>query len=371
MKQKLFILALCLNFSCLAQNLEICRSESGLLGFCSNGNVVIPQIYYDVLEFVNGHAPVLAEDKWAIINTSGDQVVKPAYDDVIKCVSIGNTLLVQIDEKWQLIDFRGNKLTDLYEFGELNTTFQLNGAVSEITSNSWLPVMKRGKWGAIDIKNVVKIDFDFDWLTVLSAEINGTKENISVIIKKKDKFGWKQIDDTKSTGLIFDHYLGQNNDHVFFEQSGRLVVLNLRSGENIVLRGKHLYKLKNDQNMYGLVSSERNEVIIPFKYNTIDLDIIPNHVVFGNYEKVGLADSWGNVILQPEYLKIQSLAINPMYLAVKNFTKKIALVAVDAHIPTFVTDYKYTFLRPTEKGLKIGIGNQHGYLSHDGTETWD
>ncbi len=354
-----------------ANQLEVCRGETGLFGFCnSNGDVVIPQVYYDALEFVNGHAPVLIEDKWGIINSRGEQVLAPRFEEVIECINLENTFLASSDGKWQFIEANGQEITSAYEVKEPRYDFLLNGAVSEITTNEWVAVKKGRKWGAIDILGNEKIDFDYDWLKVILQKVNGVQETVGVVVKEKDKFAWKRADGKAGSGFYFDHFLGMNENQLFFEKGRDLIVLDASSGQKLILEGKQFFRLKNDENKYGLVSAERNQVVVPFKYDIVDMDQIPNHVVFGHHNKVGLSDLWGNVILLPEYKEIKSIEVNPMILAVRNTENKVAVMAVDANRANKVTEFKYQFARKDGESIYIGTPNRHGYLSLDGTETW-
>ena len=106
MKSLLYTLVITLSFGSLAngQSLQPCRSDSGLFGYCnSQGEVVIEQKFYDALDFVDGHAAVLMEDKWGIINESGNWMVEPRYDEVYDCANIHDQILVKEGENWSFV----------------------------------------------------------------------------------------------------------------------------------------------------------------------------------------------------------------------------------------------------------------------------
>lgn len=201
------------------QSLEICPNDTGLVGFCnSNGEVVIKHKYYDAHEFRNGHAAVLTDENWAIIDTRGDVVSKMPYDDVYEVINALDGYVVGIDDKWQIISSTGEEKTDTYFTDDPRTSFLLNGAVSELSLDSWLAVSRKGKWEVVDFNGDTKVSFDYSWARLVQDK----GQTLGVITKKKKFFAWNSPDMLYSSGHIFTEYYGESEDYLFSRKMNRL-----------------------------------------------------------------------------------------------------------------------------------------------------
>ncbi len=373
MKKCQFIFALFLSTFLFAENkLEVCRGDSGLVGFCNpDGVVVIAQQYFDAHEFVDGFAAVLVEDKWGIIDKNGKLVITPAFDDMIECEHT-NWYLVRQDTRWFFVNSLGEPQTGMYDVKNPEQEFELNGAVAEFDANAWFAVSKKEKWGVINLQNEIMVAFEYNWLKVIRLNVNGQRRVSGVVLKnKKDLFAWQDPSGLHTSGFIFEKYLGQNENHLFFLKSGTLLVLEATTGNEIEFSGNSYFTLTNDQGKMGVVNARIGRVVIPFDFDNIDNSQIPNHAITSKGGKVGLANMFGDILLPPEYEEISALSKNPLLIAVKDASAKVAIVAIDANVLRNLTPFKYTFVRPKGDRFYVGIGNQHGYVTMTGEEIWN
>ena len=165
-----------------------------MVGFCNqNGEVVIPQIYYDAFDFVGGYAAVLLEGNWSIINETGETVVGPIFNDLVEC-SHSDFILARKGDKWQFIYPNGDPVTDEYEVTDAYAEFKFYGAVADFEPDTWFAVSKRDKWGAITMNNEIMVDFKYDWLHIVRREIAGREGVVGMVMKQDDRYGWQRAD---------------------------------------------------------------------------------------------------------------------------------------------------------------------------------
>ncbi|NNE54544.1 MAG: WG repeat-containing protein, partial [Flavobacteriales bacterium] len=294
-----------------AQELEICVGSDGLTGYCyQNGNVVIEQKFWDGLPFIDGHAAVRVEDKWGIINSSGVWMVEPRYDEVFNCENVFGTILVLEEGKWFFCNEYGIPLSREYEVASPWYEFELDGYHARFTENTWFSVIRKGKWGVVDINDEVKLPFEYEFTRVLKQNVDGQEKPVSVILKKKGKYAWQRLDAKAATAFEFDTFLGQYIDLLFFRSGSSTSIINSVTGERLERGGKNFYTLVNAKDSVGLVNAT-GDIIVPFRYQTVNLNKVKNHVVFGQFGQLGLSDLRGNKLLDPIYRDINDLGTTP------------------------------------------------------------
>lgn len=367
----MFLVVSLLTFQLLSQDLEPCRDDSGLFGFCDkSGNTVIKHAYYDALDFIDGHAAVQVEDKWGIINDSGHMLVQPTYDEVLNCMNVPDQILVRVEDKWHFVNSYGIQMTSEYEVQAPWYEFELNGPDAQFHENTWFSVIKKGKWGIIDIHDNVKMPFAFQWTRVIRRQVAGQTGVVSILLKEKGKYAWQRVDAKAATGFDFDEYLGEYQNNLFFKMDNRAVAIDAISGQRIENFERDYYNLIDAEDSVGLVSAA-GKIIVPFKYEFADIGRLENHVVFGNYEKLGIADLEGNVLLKPEFKDIKGLSVDPPMVAVKNQNDQVAVISLVGETPRNITDFKYKFAVKDGDQIRISQGSRMGFLSKDGVESWN
>jgi hypothetical protein len=355
----------------LAQHLTPCRDDSGLYGYCDKaGNTVIAHEYYDALDFIDGHAAVLKDDKWGIINESGKWMVQPKYDEVYNCSNLPDQILVKTGENWSLINAYGIQMTHEYQVRHPWYEFEIAGTVAEFQPNTWFSVIKKDKWGVIDINDHVKIPFNYQFARVIRKEVAGQRGVVSIILKEKDKYAWQRVDAKAATGFEFDQFMGEYAEFLFFRKGTEYHILNAITGERVRDAGRSYFNLIDDEDSAGLVNTT-GRIIVPFKYHIVDISKVQMHAVFGFRNTLGLSNLTGNVLLEPIYQDIREVSSNPALVAVKGQDGKMALVALESASARFVTEFKYDYITSDNGRLRIKMGPKLGYLSTSGEETWN
>jgi len=373
MKTRLLLLLPLLGFYTLsmAQTLTPCRAESGLYGYCDKqGNTVIAHQYYDALDFIEGHAAVLSEEKWGIINESGKWMVPPKYDEVYNCTNVPDQILVKTGELWSLINAYGIQMMHEYQVKWPWYEFELSGSTAEFQQNTWFSVIRKDKWGIVDINDQIKIPFNYQFTRVIRKEVAGQKGVVSVVLKEKDKYAWQRVDAKAATGFVFDQFMGEYGDFLFFRKGTEYYILNAITGERVRDAGRSYFNLIDDEDSAGLVNTV-GRIIVPFKYQVVDVSKVSMHAAFGFRDELGLADLTGKVLLEPIYQDIREISSSPALLAVKNQEGKVAIAALEGSTARFLSEFKYDYALPDIGRVRVKMGTKLGYVSYAGQETWN
>jgi hypothetical protein len=365
------VVILFLTHSAYTQGLTPCRNSSGLFGYCDkSGKAVIEHKYYDALDFIDGHAAVLNGEKWGIISESGNWMVQPTYDEVYNCKNVPDQILVKTGEKWSLINAYGIQLTHEYEVKSPWYEFELEGPTASFYENTWFSVIKKGKWGIVDLHDQIKIPFEYQYTRVIRKTVDGERKVVSLILKQKDKYAWQRTDAKAATGFEFDQFLGEYSDYLFFRKGEESQIINGITGERVKDAGRSYFNLIDDEDSAGLVNSV-GRIIVPFKYHIVDISKVQMHAVFGFRGALGLSDLIGNIILPPQFEDIREITASPATVAVKNKEGKVAVLAIEGKTARAITEYKYDYAVHDDGRIRIKMGNKFGYLSFSGEETWN
>jgi len=110
MKLYRYLLITCLLSVCLVsvgQEVKLIPFESnGLWGFMNETKdkiVILPE-FNGAGEFSSGLCPVKIGDKWGMINTLGEIIIKPKFDEIKKYEGQDGWFQVNKGGKWRLID---------------------------------------------------------------------------------------------------------------------------------------------------------------------------------------------------------------------------------------------------------------------------
>lgn len=132
----------------------------------TTGKVVIAPFEADlVTDFCDGLASFQREDKWGVIDRNGNIVVEPKFDDVVKyCQGVAP---YRIKDKFGLIDKAGNVITEpIYDY--IADTCDEVGRIAQLDE----------KWGWIDNKGQVIIDFSFDKVCSFHEKLAAVSYNL-------------------------------------------------------------------------------------------------------------------------------------------------------------------------------------------------
>lgn len=125
--------------------------SKGKYGFINEkGEIIIDFKYEDAGGFSNnGLVRVRKEGKWGFIDKEDNEIIPFIYDDT-EYFPDDNVALVVLNGNYLFIDKQGNKIFNK----EFNKAYSF--------SNGLAPVFNGSKWGYIDLKGILVIDYIFD-----------------------------------------------------------------------------------------------------------------------------------------------------------------------------------------------------------------
>ena len=174
----------------------VCKDKKW--GFADQtGELVIPLIWTNTYDFIDGYAPVQAEDgRWGFINTIGELVVPTVWAEVDEwSYSNGYANVMEDAGKWGVINMEGSTIVsflwdDLAYDSQGNTVVKKDGRYGFIYNNESIAlplpyeglwyiteniycVLKDGAWGYVFKNGVPLTPFEFEeerWFLLSVAE---------------------------------------------------------------------------------------------------------------------------------------------------------------------------------------------------------
>ena len=296
------------------ENLKI--SKNGKYGIVNNqGQIIVPIEYSDVQVLKEGYSneyKIIDENgKQGIISTSGTIIVNPQYDE-IKYINSNEIYSAKIDNKWNLINKKGEVLNNNYD----DYTY-LKG--------DYVIAQKDGKYGIITTNGDVKIEPTYEELkyafsVYYIAKLNSkygiiNTDNVSTIaIEYLNMTYWEEkdiiiADKTETETVIFDSNLTQKLNGIFvFEDefikariNGQDKYYTYKFEEKQtrdILTKNTLFVTKQD-GKYGYVDSQGNLVVKCIydeakEQNQFGYSAIKQNGLWGSIDK------GGKVVLQPQ-----------------------------------------------------------------------
>ena len=125
-------------------NGKILVKKNGKYGYTSSSFDIADELpYEEASNFKNGIAAVKVDNKWALINTSEENITDFVFDEIVldeykTCIN-SEVIFVKKDDSYYMIDKTGSKITE--------TMFD---AVYPFVSKTMAAVCIDGKWGFVD-----------------------------------------------------------------------------------------------------------------------------------------------------------------------------------------------------------------------------
>lgn len=327
--------------------------------------------------YADGYGYVMAvkNDKSGVFNLQGELIVPFEYDnDFIAQLSPG--LRVTKDKKRGIIDPEGKILVPaIYE--DVSTFY-------ESGFKEFIKVKLDGKYGVVNLDGKLIIPAEFEWIgvensffqvvtpepdrksglydktghVVVPAEYrwitNSATENSNIIILEKENGSYNFLDEKNELilpenaseyGYVPDeenllHPFSSTRHYLMYVKSkeGKYGMLNEMSGtldipmvyDKIIQRFEssgHIYYSVQKGKKSGLIN-ERNEVLIPFEYDDISLDLITTNgcetndencfqVVVAKGKKYGTVNLKNEVQIPFQYAGLQRISATGLYKARK------------------------------------------------------
>lgn len=285
----------------------------GKYGFINTkGNWIIEPRFDSVGIFYNGYADYYSQGKSGLINQDGEIIILAKYNFIGNVEY--NLALVEINESYNFSNLQDNLISDIdfYDVGDF--------------SENLVPVQFKedGKWGYMDITGKMKIDTLFDYADIFENG-NGLVEigDLEFLIDTNGKI----IDTVVSPGLRYKKYRVTGN-----AENGTLGKVSL-NGDTI---------MPNKYSSFGYVQKGK----FWFKQN----------------DKFGLADTLGQIQIEPIYDDLSYFSDNGLAKAKKNgkygFINDKGKTIIDFRFED-VGGFKYRL-------AKAKIDGQWGFINKNG-----
>ena len=296
-----------------------------------------------------GYYPVYTEGKWGVINTSGDIVITPEYDEYIVVPDSSQAIFIcTTDVDYENGTYSTKAINEKNE--QLFTDYEQVEAIENYDSsnNLWyasgiLKVSKDGKWGVIDTKGNVIIDCTYDDITALKGVENslltevdgkyGVVDYVGSVIIENNYESIEPLADTYENGYIVENADGKYGVITYTKTAA--VAEEFDDIKNVYGNGK--YYVVKEGNNWEVIDTDANKYLEGEYDDIVDINgenaIVSNDKKFGvvaiadgkniidmNYDsityasgdkyivssdsKYGVIDANGNVLLEPSYTNI-------------------------------------------------------------------
>jgi len=333
----------------------ICAGEGGV-NIMKKKLTIIAMFMIIVLIFViifnykdQNHFIVLNNGNFKIIDSNNNNISKKSFDYIAPLLE--NTYRVCKNKKWGYIDENGNSIVVPLIY-DASTDF--SGGIAAVSLN--------GKWGYINKKNEVVIDFQYDWagmfirnsaLVKLNNKYYLIDENNVRISEYYDDctliylYAYVAIKNEGNTPILIDTYgkeiykldksffeiIGFQNDILCFkykhETGVKCKIVNINNNTTILDNLDALTAPINDRVFYG-VKQDNNELL----WGQINLDTFKigslkyNNVISNSEELFGVAIEKDSNILWGFIDEDENIAIEPKYYAVGSFSNGYVPIAI-------------------------------------------
>lgn len=279
-----------------------------------------------------------ADDKWGIINTNGDMVIEPMYQEMIIVLDSSKDVFLctyDVNEdtgeyKTKVVNSKNEEIYTDYDMVEVLDNYDSSG-------NAWYEenifrVKKDGKYGLISIdgKEILKPEYE-------SIEALKGIEN-SLIVTKDGKEGLVNVSGVTIINSEYKQIINYGDDY------------------------KDGYITVDSEDNYGLVSYTGSK-ILENKYEKIDQIVGTNYFVIEEDGEQKLIDSEGKEILTEGYDEI--IQINTEGIVFKK-DKKYGFMGYDGETKI---EAEYEDLERINSGiLKAKKDGKYGVIDLSGTE---
>lgn len=249
--------------------------ENKLYGFVDETkNILIQPKYLEVKEFINEQTFVKTNDGWILIDVNEKKIVNNTFDDVlyfdenIAVVKNKKDFFVIAQENqnikklpYDFVSFNDGifLLTNKNQFAffniELNQMFDLWFENAKNFSDGFACVYKNNKWGVINKKNEVIIDYKYDDIWTYSFFLFKVKLNNSTFFI--DIKGKEYLQQLTQNYVFFDHF---KNHGIVFTNKKKMGFMNEFFEILFLTKYKIMSDFENDvapikkENKYALVN---------------------------------------------------------------------------------------------------------------------
>ena len=295
------------------------------------------------------YLPVYTNDKWGVINSSGDIIIEPTYDEAIIIPDSTKAVFIctyDVDYtkgtyKTKVLDEKGKEIITGYDSVEAIENYDSSNTMWY--ESGVLKVKKDGKYGLVDLKGsklaeceYTSIDalkgttnslitikdgkyglLDNTGATILYNEYKSIKpisdkyENGYIVQNESDKYGVMNWNKTVAVDIKYDDVkqLYSNGNYYVVKENGKWKVVDTVGGSYLAGEYDDITAIDGDYivakkaNKYGVVSILDSEVVVPLTYDLVVPASSEKYIVKTN-GKYGVVDRENTKILEAKYLNL-------------------------------------------------------------------
>lgn len=273
----------------------------------------------------NSYISVFENGKWGVINSKGDTIIEPTYDNMITIPDSSKAVFICQDindldsESYTsyAIDSKSSKLFDSYQTVEAIQNIDKSNAV--FYDENALIVMKDGKYGLINFYGKELLECKYDKIEPIKYVKN------SLIIEADGKKGIADNSGNIIAEPIFteisaltDKY---EDGYIVKNSSGLYGVINYNKKQVLDCKYASIKNIYGNE-MYVVKEGNDNEVInskgeVILKNNFDEIKTLGNDIIFKKDGKYGIISTEGETKIAPEYDDLEYL-FNDKYIAEKD-----------------------------------------------------
>lgn len=328
--------------------------------------------------------PIIENDKYGYINSNGQIVINPIYDEA-EDFNMEGTAVVFVDREYFLINKRGERISNKYQL--MDFRFQDNGVIETINGGEVSDFLgynsvSGGKKGYINLKGEVIIE-------------NG----------KYDEIGWGGSLGFKDSKI---EQIKLNGKYGLIDNTGKVLIEPIY--ESIEKNEYSKIAKVKFNNKYGILNFN-GDIIVPINYSEIRgsfskhsgfisafkdnntylinrkgqiVKTYEKKMYIGNFDdgiyrlgdpdikKMGLIDSLGNPITDFIFDNISSIN-NGLAMFTDGQTKKYGFIDKSGKIviKAKYTPEKYKSVTPSDSLIAVKLENKYGFIDYAGNQIID
>ena len=287
---------------------------------------------------VNKYFAVYDSNKWGVINSKGEIVIKPEYDETIIIPNCTRDVFIctyDVDYtnntyKTKVINNKNEIIIEGYDQIIPLENYDLNNNLW--FENDILAVKKDEKYGLIDFRGRELLKCEYDQIQTLKGNEK------SILIKKDNQYG-----------------LVDNIGMIIIEPEYKEI-------QSISDKYEDGYIVVTNDDKYGVIARNKSVVIEPKYQQIAKIKGNDNYVVKEN-DKWKIIDKLGNTYLEDKFEQVVS--INGVNVIVKNKDKySVMNLAGEIKLPEEYQEIVYAF----DNNYIVKKDNKYGIINIDGQE---
>ncbi len=280
-----------------------------IINLCKKGTKKV-----ETKNITNSYISICSGNKWGVINSKGDYIINPTYDNMIIIPNSSKAMFICQDnvdlEKGTfssyVIDEKSNKQFTNYENVEVIQNIDSNGQI--FYDDNVLKVSKGGKYGLINYNGKELLECKYDSIepvkyitksfVIIKDGKKGLVDNAGNIIIEN-----QYLDIQAISNKYEDGYIVKNDNSKFgLINYNKKQILDCKYTEIKHICGSNMYAVKEGQDL-EIISSDGN-VLLKNKFEEA-ISIDNKNVIFRNGDKYGIISSDGEIKLNAEYQYLQ------------------------------------------------------------------